>query len=72
MNRRNAVVALLSIPLGAFGFKRAEAASAHLSIDLNQWNGFMVQYRDEKVFVSSATIFHALCDGQDYRKNTSK
>lgn len=60
MNRRNAIVALLSIPLGAFGFKRAEAASSHLSIDLNQWSGIVVKFDGRETELKMVDIFAAL------------
>jgi hypothetical protein len=73
MTRRNAFVALLSIPLGAFAFKDAHANPANpaaLRICLDDWSGFKVEYKGESVFISSKVIFDTLV-AQDYRKNTS-
>lgn len=60
MNRRNALVALFSVPLGAFAFHRAEAGSSVLTIPLDQWSGIVVQHGGKSVTLSSAEIFDAL------------
>lgn len=63
MNRRNALVALMSIPLGAYAFKDAQANPANpaaLRICLDDWSGFTVQHKGKQVFISSAEIFDAL------------
>lgn len=63
MNRRNALVALMSIPLGAYAFKDAHANPANpaaLRICLDDWSGFTVQHQGKSVFVSSAEIFATL------------
>lgn len=68
MNRRNAVIALMSIPFGAFAFRDASAnpaAPAKLTVPLDQWAGLMVTYHGKTTFLSSAEIFKALCDSAE-------
>lgn len=60
MNRRNALIALLSIPIGAFGFKKAEGAGARLSIDLGQWSSLLVIFDGRQTEIKVAEIFAAL------------
>jgi hypothetical protein len=63
MKRRQALTALLSIPLGAFTFKDAQASAAHpafLRIQLDNWSGVAVEHRGKTIVLSSADIFAAL------------
>lgn len=67
MNRRNAIVALVSIPFGAFAFKDAAAnpaLPAFLRVPLDQWSGLVVQHKGRSITLSSAEIFRALCDSE--------
>lgn len=58
MNRRAALLALLSMPLGYF---RAFAQSAGwLTIDLSQWKGIRVKLAGKEVVVSNVEMFEAL------------
>lgn len=61
MSRRTALIALLSIPFGAFGYRHTEAAGAVLTIPLDQWTGFIVKHGGKAVTISSAEIFDVLC-----------
>lgn len=61
MERRTALIALFSIPFGAFGFKKAEAGSAILRIPLDQWTGVVIEHKGKTVSLSSSEIFEALC-----------
>lgn len=58
MNRRAAVLALLSMPLGYFKAFAAEAG--WLTVDLSQWAGIKVRLAGKEVVVTNLEIFEAL------------
>lgn len=58
MNRRVALLAALTLPLGYF---RAFAAEAGwLTVDLGQWKGIKVRLDGKEVIVTNVELFNAL------------
>lgn len=61
MDRRMAIMALLTLPLGSFkAFKTRGQYPAILEIHLDDWAGIEVQYAGDRVTLSSADIFKIL------------
>jgi len=63
LTRRNAILALLALPLGyfrAFGQSTLPTGKAVLTVDLNQWSAVRVTLNGKTTTVSAAEIFNAL------------
>ena len=63
LNRRAAVIALLTIPLGyyrAFAQSKMPTGQATLTVDLGQWAGIKVTHKGKEIFVTAAEIYAAL------------
>ena len=58
LNRRAALLALLSLPLG--DYRALSAQSGVLTIDLNKWRGLRVTHGKESIDISGQDIFEAL------------
>lgn len=67
MNRRQALIALLSMPMGhflAYKVQTAEAAGgAGLRIPLDEWGTLTVQHARQSLTFTAAEIFTALQKG---------
>jgi len=63
MTRRRAILAVLALPLARFARAQAVTATpgpAWLTIDLNQWNGLTVVYRNQEIHLRAQDVFDAL------------
>jgi len=64
MTRRLAILALVSMPLGSWRGVSMGAAQkpgpAWLTIDLNQWSGLTVVYRNQEIHLRAQDVFDAL------------
>lgn len=70
MNRREALLAVISIPMARFtamGTARPQApraGKAYLTLNLDTWAGVEVTLGGKSVFVPAAEIFNALNKGE--------
>jgi hypothetical protein len=63
LSRRQALLAVLALPLGKFNAGRARAVGAgpaFLSIPLDDWGGVVVKFGGKQVVIPSREIFEAL------------
>lgn len=63
LNRRSALIALLTLPLGSFNALKAqtlEDGKARLVVPLDQWSDVVVQLGGKEVVISAQEIFAVL------------
>ncbi len=64
MTRRQALLALLAMPMGFFTAYRANAAAqlgtAHLRIPLDQWSGVTIEFNGQHITYTPRELFTIL------------
>lgn len=60
MTRRQAILAVIGLPMGQYAPVLPSRRPAHLQINLNQWVGVEVLYGNETLVLSPGAIFTAL------------
>lgn len=63
MDRRQALLSVLALPLGSFNAVQSRAIGAgpgRLLIPLDQWSGIEIEYKSERIVLPVAEIFRIL------------